>query len=308
MIGEVFARLNSGALLPTMRKSVDQWRPDLILRDPAEFASAVAATAAGVPQARIGHGLAEGEKEMLGYATAVLEEFGVGTTRAAFESPYLTMFPEELDPSLLPCTLRYRDGGTEGDDAPLPDWWPGCAGPLVYITFGTVGPRMPQMLSVYRCALQAASRLEARVLMTVGHDLDLTMLGSVPGNVRVEQWVDQRRVLSKAAATLSHGGSGTTLGALAAGCPQIVFPLFADQAANARCIEAARLGRSLLDDTVGGAAALRRTHDGDDAVMRSAVEEVLSRPEYVRTASRIATSMAQMPTRHQIAVALEPSF
>ena len=107
---------------------------------------------------------------------------------------------------------------------------------------------------------------------------------------------------------LSHGGSGTTLGALAAGCPQIVFPLFADQAANARCIEAAQLGLSLLDDTVGGAAALRSTHEGDDAVMRSAVEEVLSRPEYVRTASRIATSMAHMPMRDQIADALEPSF
>ena len=218
------------------------------------------------------------------------------------------MFPEELDPSPLPCTLRYREGGTEGDDAPLPDWWPGFAAPLVYMTFGTVGPRMPQMLSVYRCALQAASRLEARVLMTVGHDLDVTTLGSVPANVRVEQWVDQRRVLSRAAAVLSHGGSGTTLGALAAGCPQIVFPLFADQAANARCIEAAQLGLSLLDDTVGGAAALRTTHEGDDAVMRSAIEEVLSRAQYVRTASRIATSMAQMPKRDQIAVALEPGF
>jgi hypothetical protein len=43
----------------------------------------------------------------------VLEEFGVGTTRAVFESPYLTMFPEELDPSPLPCTVRYRDGGVK---------------------------------------------------------------------------------------------------------------------------------------------------------------------------------------------------
>jgi hypothetical protein len=42
--------------------------------------------------------------------------------------------------------------------------------------------------------------------------------------------------------------------------------------------------------------------------MRSAVAEVLSPPEYVRTASRIATSMAQMPKRDQITVALEPSF
>jgi UDP:flavonoid glycosyltransferase YjiC (YdhE family) len=308
MIGELFARLNFGALLPTMQKSVDQWRPDLILRDPTEFASVVAATVAGVRQLRIGHGLADGEKEWLGYATSVLEGFRLGTTQAVIESPYLTMFPEELDPSPFPCTLRYRDEVAEGDGWPLPDWWPGHAAPLVYMTFGTVGPRMPQMLSVYRCALRAASQLNARVLMTVGHDLDITTLGSVPANVRVEQWVDQRWVFSKAAAVLSHGGSGTTLGALAAGCPQIVFPLFADQEANARCIQAAQVGLSVLDDTVGGAAALRRTRDSDDARMRAGIEEVLSRAQFVRTASQIASSMAQMPTRDLIGVGLEPSF
>jgi UDP:flavonoid glycosyltransferase YjiC (YdhE family) len=308
MFGEVFARLNSGALLPTMRQSVDQWRPDLILRDPTEFASAVAAAEQGVRQVRIGHGLADGERESLSYASSVLEQFRVGTTRTITESPYLTMFPEELDPSPFPWTVRYREAGADGDDRILPDWWPGYAAPLVYMTFGTVGPRMPQMLSVYHCALQAASQLNARVLMTVGPDLDITTLGSVPANVRVERWVDQRRVLSKAEAVLSHGGSGTTLGALAAGCPQIIFPLFADQAANARCVQAAQVGLSLLDDTVGGAAALRSTRDNDDARMRSAIEEVLLRAQFARGASKIATSMAQLPTRQLIAVAVEPSF
>ena len=87
-----------------------------------------------------------------------------------------------------------------------------------------------------------------------------------------------------------------------------IFPLFADQAANARCVQAAQVGLSLLDDTVGGAAALRSTRDNDDARMRLAIEEVLSRAQFARSASKIATSIAQLPTRELIAVAVEPSF
>ena len=34
VIGEIFCRLNSGALLPAMRAACDEWAPDLVLRDP----------------------------------------------------------------------------------------------------------------------------------------------------------------------------------------------------------------------------------------------------------------------------------
>ncbi len=68
------------------------------------------------------------------------------------------------------------------------------------------------------------------MLLTTGHELDL---GAAPSNVRVERWVDQADVLGEAAVVVGHGGSGTTLGALAAGVPQVVAPLFADQPYNA---------------------------------------------------------------------------
>src|SRR6185295_8962905 len=57
----------------------------------------------------------------------------------------------------------------------------------------------------------------------------------VPANARVEAWVDQDEVLGHAAVVVSHGGHGTTLGALAHGVPQAVLPLFAgDQWRTAR--------------------------------------------------------------------------
>lgn len=303
MISEVFVRHNSGALLATMRRCIEEWRPDLVLRDPAEFASALAATAAGVPQVRVGHGLARGEQSMLGHAAAVLEEMHPGTGAAVARSPYLTLWPEEMDPSPFESTVRYRDeleaGAPRGADGEPP---------LVYVTFGTVGPRMPQMLPVYHQALSAAGGLDARVLMTVGRDLDVGALGPIPSNVRVEPWVDQREVLLDAAAVLSHGGSGTTLGALATGCPQVLFPLFADQAANARAVQDAGLGVALLDTSPGGAAALRQPGDGDDAEMRSALEQVLSEPAYGATAARIADSVRRLPTRAGVLAQVSPGL
>jgi UDP:flavonoid glycosyltransferase YjiC (YdhE family) len=307
MIGEVFARYNSGALLPTMQQVVEQWRPDLVLRDPTEFASAVAATAASVPAVRVGHGLARGEESMLGHASAVLEEMCPGTTAAVTESPYLTMWPEELDPSSFAGTTRYRHEVPDGTGEPTGSR-SASDEPLVYVTFGTVGPRMPQMLPVYRHAVAAAGRLDARVLVTVGRDLDVAAVGSVPDNVRVEPWADQREVLRRAAAVLSHGGSGTTLGALEAGCPQVVYPLFADQASNARVVETGGLGVALLDTSPGGAPALRVPRDGDDEAMSAALQRVLATPEYAAAAGRIAASLQRLPTPERILPQLSPEL
>ena len=50
---EIFAGLNSKAALPKLMETIDAWRPDLIVRDSVEFASAVAAERAGVPHARV---------------------------------------------------------------------------------------------------------------------------------------------------------------------------------------------------------------------------------------------------------------
>ena len=40
VIGEIFAGLNVRAMLPRLHAACEQWRPDLVLHEPAEFASA----------------------------------------------------------------------------------------------------------------------------------------------------------------------------------------------------------------------------------------------------------------------------
>ena len=56
-----------------------------------------------------------------------------------------------------------------------------------------------------------------RVLLTVGTEVDPADLGAVPANVHVERWVPQGAVMAHASAMVGHGGSGSTLAAMAAG-------------------------------------------------------------------------------------------
>ena len=126
------------------------------------------------------------------------------------------------------------------------------------MTFGSIAGTQPRFAGVYGEALAAVADVAADVLMTVGRDLDPATLDPVPAHVRVERWVDQSTVLGGAAAVIGHGGGGTTLGALAAGVPQVVVPLFAeDQHLNAT---ARRRDRRGPGRGTGGAVDPRRPH------------------------------------------------
>src|SRR5664279_1904685 len=150
VIGEIFCRLNSGALLPVMRATCEDWMPDLVLRDPTEFASAVAAEERGIRHLRVGHGLASGEAGSLREAATSLQDFRPAVDQRIAESTYLTLFPEMLDESAFSDTRRYRLPTRQPDPDGLPDWWPGNSDPLVYVTFGTVAPTMPSLVPLYR--------------------------------------------------------------------------------------------------------------------------------------------------------------
>ena len=58
MLGEIFAGLDAQAVLPLTRIMTD-WRPDLVVHEPFEFASPVAADAAGIPQLQVAIGMAQ---------------------------------------------------------------------------------------------------------------------------------------------------------------------------------------------------------------------------------------------------------
>ena len=295
VVGEIFGRLNSTAALPRLRAAFEEWRPDVVLRDPNEYASALAAELHGVPHARIAIGLGSVEELGLGIAAGAIDAIRRAeglppdpSAQVLRSSPYLSTFPRTLDEGEQPDTHRFHDPGWDEPAGELPGWWPGREDePLVYVTFGSVAGSFPQALPVYRVALDAVADLPVRVLLTVGRELDLGALPAAPANARIEPWVPQQDVLGHAAAAVVHGGSGSTLGALSAGLPLVVVPLFADQPENARRVA-----------EVGAGIAVVPTRDDPAATtapLRAAIEAVLADPSYRERAGALAEELRGEP-------------
>jgi UDP:flavonoid glycosyltransferase YjiC (YdhE family) len=248
VVGVIFARLNVDAMLPKHHEVIERWRPDLVVRESAEFASAIAAERHGVPHVRVAASTSYVEHGALGIAGPVLDETLPGIFDRIAESPYLTYFPPSVDPAPFEVT-RLRHPAADAEPGPLPDWRPGADGPLVYVSFGSVAATFPPAAQVYARTLEQVADLPARVLLsTGGNDVEL---GDVPGNVHVERWVDEPALLGHAAAVVGHGGTGTTLSALAAGCPLVGVPLFGDQPMNVASVAAAHAGVVASLDGIG---------------------------------------------------------
>ena len=175
---ELFGRLATAAMLPGLERIVAGWGPDLVVRDPCEYASAVIGHREHIAMAQVAIGLADVEWGSIEVASAALEVHRSGLTDEVRLTPYVTRFPASLDSSPFPDTRRYRE--TPGHPMPLPDWWDGSTAPLLYVSFGTVLGHMSMAATAYRVALAAVGELDARVLLTVGRRFDLDQLDTEP--------------------------------------------------------------------------------------------------------------------------------
>lgn len=297
VVGEVFARLNSGALVPAMRAAMAEFRPDVVLRDPTEFASALCAAEADIRQVRIGHGLASSEAGLLRHAAPVLEEWRTGLSEVVAGSAYFTRFPESVDPSPFPATWRYRELTAHTNPRA-----PAAGKHLVYVTLGTVTPTIPVLLPWYSVLLEALQGLPVDALVTTGYDLEPADLGPVPANVEVTQWVDQRTVMARASVVVHHGGSGTVLSSLESASPQLVVPLFADQSDNAAMVGRERLGLAVADVAPDGPAAMRRPRPGDAQRIREGVGQLLTDEDTHLRTREVARQMSLLPTLTQMSL------
>lgn len=306
---DYFGRLCTEATLPAAEELCARWKPDLVLHEAAEYASALAAQRAGIVHAQVAIGLAEIEWASLHqHAAHELPAFQPDAVEVIAASPYLTRLPEGLDPSPYARTLRYRDTVAEPrDTAAAPRDAALSDGRLVYATLGSMAGGSQWSPGAYRVLLDAFGRLgraerDVRVLLTTGHGVDLAALGPVPDNTRVVPWAAQDEVFAAAKAVVGHGGSGTAYGALAAGLPSVFFPLFADQPHNARLIAGG--GAGVVVDTrelrehgmpLAGEPAQRARLTALADEVAQGLATVLRDPAYTARAVELAAQLAAHP-------------
>jgi UDP:flavonoid glycosyltransferase YjiC (YdhE family) len=300
--GELYVRLHGGAALPGMIDTISDWRPDIVVRESAEFSALVAAERLGVPHAHVTVGLSTGLPErMLPIIGAPLDELRARVGLAFREEsgarePRLTLSPASLDDPTGPPQLvrRFRLGTSPVPERPLGGWGDREA-PLVYVSFGTEvpSPSRSYFPELYRRVLDAAAELPVRLLVTIGLQRDPGELGPMPPSVRVERWVPNAVALRDATAMIGHGGAGSVLGALTAGVPMVLIPLFADQPLNTRRM--AELGAGI---GVEDGPAL-------PSDLRSAIEELLADTRYRTRARMVADEITALPPVDQAVPMLE---
>jgi len=301
VIGEVFGRLDAQAALPGVEAAVEAWRPDLVVREPAEFASWVVAEKAGIPQAVVAISVAAIDEAAV---PALIEPLAELRTLAGLDAdpelarlaelPFLSMVPPTFDGAdLRPTVRRFRTPVEGAPGGRLPVTWGDSNAPLVYVSFGSVTRTVPIFAPIYDAVVDVLGDLPVRVLLTIGEGGDLAP-ARVPANVHVERWWPQADVMPLASAVGGHGGFGTTMTALACGVPQVVVPLFSmDQFMNADRAAAAGVGVG-IDGGIDGVGALPE-----------ALDRVLGEPAFGKAARRMAEEMAGLPDVSEAVPVLE---
>jgi UDP:flavonoid glycosyltransferase YjiC (YdhE family) len=283
-----FADLYAPTKLAELEAAARDWRPDVIVYESADLAAPLVAALLGVPSVHHSFGRAIPAAALASAAGSMAPRWRAAGLDAdawagAYRGSYVDICPpslqsEEIPPSVRVQRLRPADAAPQRERSR----------PLVYVTLGTAFNRV----ELFRDLLEAAAELDCDVLTTTGLDLDPAALGPLPQNVRAVRYVPQAETLPETTAVVAHGGSGSTWGALAHGCPIVFVPQGADQFENALAVAEAGAGIALLPG------------DQSPAAVREALGEILGDERYAVAARAVAAEISALPSADEAAAAL----
>jgi UDP:flavonoid glycosyltransferase YjiC (YdhE family) len=286
MFGDILPR----QIAPQVEGLLGELAPDLLVYEEMSMGAALAAARHGTPAVRHGVGPYM-EQRMLDRCMQTLPEVPGRSGYEVLGQAHLDIWPSSLaDPEVdLPLPrLPMRPQAWADPEQPLPGWLQVGTRerPVVYLTLGTVtGDAVP----VLRAVLEGLGRLDVEVLAAVGSAQAVEELSPVPPTVHLEVSVPGAAVFPRVDAVVHHGGSGTLLGALAVGLPQLVLPQRAhDQFPNARLMVDRGAGTTLLPEDLTA-----------DAVTE-AVRPLLEDEHHRRCAHLLADEIASMPDPYAV--------
>ena len=261
-----------------------EWRPDVVVHEVLEAGGSLLSRELEVP------GVVHGIGPMFPMYAGL-----IGATGAALGEPELwAQAASEHALDICPPSLQPDDGpppwpraaplrpsaGEPGQVPPHVAEVLAADGQVAYFTLGTV---KNTDTADFRTGLTALEEYDGVVIATTGRRIDPDELGPLPANAVVAEFVPQANVLERADLLVSHSGSGTMLGGLVHGVPQVALPRGTDQPQNAAVMAQA------------GAGIVVGPEDFAVDTIRAAVSEVTSAPSYRAAAERVRDEIAAMP-------------
>lgn len=296
----LFASVVAPAMLPDLVEFTDRWAPDLVVHEAAEFAGAIVAAARGAPSVTHGYGpltpahrVARAGEE----AAPLWESMGLEAPPygGSYEWLYLDVYPSSLQPTNATHVTRRQALRPMAFDATADEarvtwsWNHDSSRPFVYLSFGTTANHSKAL----RAVVEAIAPLDVELLVTVGADGDPSVLGDQHSNVQVERYVPQSQVFRQCHLVISHGGSGTFLGAASAAIAQLCLPQAADNFLNAQACARSGIGLALSP------------HEATGPAISDAVHQLLATPSFRARAQVVAAELADMPLPQEVLGVLE---
>lgn len=199
----------------------------------------------------------------------------------------LCMAPESFNGWPLPAqhhtshSLRPEVHRSDSDDSWLDDLPTDL--PVVAVSFGTLFGSS----ELYTDAARALLDLDAHVVVATSYDVDVEH-----ERLTKVKWVSMDRLMDRADISVHHAGWGSTVAALATGTPSVVVPIGADQFTNAQGFKNTGAGRVVARDRIA-----------DD--LANAVSKVLGSDVYRINAQRIKAEIDAMPSAAEVVPLVE---
>jgi len=291
------AHVSAQRRAPELVSRGESWHPDVVVHEPLDFAAPI--VAARTRALHLVHALGPKIPKMiydfLGPGLDQLYgEWGLPELKGAPEATYLDICPPSLQSAGPTTWQRVRPLRPESfagsDHEMLPAQIPAATDEkFIHITLGTV---VNKSLPTFHAVLNGLRDVERIVVLTVGPDVDPSVIENRAPNVIVERFVPHALLLPRCCLVVNHGGNGSVFAALRHGLPQLLLPQGADQFTTAAACQRA------------GAALVLRPADVNATNVRRAVERLLNEPSYSENARRLQGEILSMPSAEQVLASL----
>lgn len=274
----MFHRFSTVAVPPTLaglQQLTRSWRPHVVVHEEGEYGAPLLAALEQIPC--VTHSWAaparpENERRLYRSLLApIWAAHGLAGDARTSGATYLDSCPPPYQSDAIESiqgVVPARPVVFDGPPAPAPPWLATLPRPAAYVSFGTVDAfSRPEIL---RSTVEAIEPLVEAVVVTTGPNPPDTV-GIRSSRVHVRDYLPQSQILPNVDLVVSHGGAGTTLGALAFGLPHLVMPGEApSQQRNAMRTEAIGVGLCVPREAATGRVQAAAQRLLDDPAYRAA--------------------------------------